>query len=137
MLETINVGMNKAILLQAVAVLSVLIVAVLNYLAHSPLIFILSVLGLIGTFYAGKKLREQFNVPLIFIRREGLNYWGGAFGGLLGGLTAFYSSTWSLGPLNPAEFGARLSLFTIYLVLICTLFMGTVLQDVKDGYIEV
>lgn len=124
-------------ILQIIGAATIIAVTVLNYLAHSPLVFIASILGLVMLFYATKKLKKRFNVPLIFIRREGVNYWGGAFGGLIGLLSAFYGSNLGTAALTPSEFGSRLLLFTIYLVLACTLFTGTIMQDIEDGYIGV
>lgn len=117
--------------------LAVLVVIGLNYITHTPLKLIASLIGIIGCVYAAKKLREQFDVPLIFVRRNGANYWGGAFGGIIGGISGFYGATRNFEEISFAEFGVDLSLLMIYLALIFTLFTGTILQDIEDGYIEV
>jgi FtsH-binding integral membrane protein len=122
--------------IQLAGISAVTIVSILSYITHSPLKFILAVAGIVSCVYAAKKLKDQFNAPLVFIRRNGVNYWGGAFGGLIGGVSGLYGATRDLDKISFAEFGVDLSLITIYLVLGCILFMGTVLQDVKDGYIE-
>lgn len=114
-----------------------IVVTVLSYIAHSPLKFMLAVIGIGACVYAGKKLKEQFDIPLFFIRRDGLNYWGGAFGGLIGGASGLYGATRNFDKVSFAEFGVDISLITIYLVLGCILFMGTVFQDIEDGYLEV
>ncbi len=112
-------------------------VTALNYLANTPLILVASLPGLAACYYAAKKLKRQFDIPLAFVRREKTNYWGGAFGGLIGGISGIYGATRSFEQFSVLEFGAELSLITIFLVLACLLFMGTVLKDIEDGYIEI
>lgn len=107
-----------------------------NYLAHTPLKFAASIIGLTAFIYASKKLDEQFGVPVIFLRREGKNYWNGAFGGLIGAISGMYGAT-AFEQLTVPEFAANLGLITVYLALGTALMMGTVLQDVEDGYLEV
>ena len=107
-----------------------------NYLAHTPLRFAASMIGLTGFIYASKKLDEQFGVPVIFLRRDGPNYWSGAFGGLIGGISGLYGAT-AYENLTVPEFASNLGLITVFLSLATALLMGTVLQDVKDGYLEV
>ncbi|WP_414836313.1 hypothetical protein [Candidatus Nanohalococcus occultus] len=115
---------------------AVLVVGVLSYFAHTPIRFLISVLGIAAVVYSMKKLSDEFDLPLAFVRRDGLNYWGGAFGGLVGGLSAFYGSTRNFEALGFLEFGVDLSLLVIFLMLAVALHTGTVLQDIKDGYIE-
>lgn len=116
--------------------LAAVILTAVNYLAHTPLKFAASIIGLTGFIYASRKLDEQFGVPVIFLRREGTNYWSGAFGALIGAISGFYGAT-VYEHLTAPEFAANLGLITVYLALATALLMGTVLQDVKDGYLEV
>lgn len=122
--------------LQAGVLVALAVVFVINFVARTPLYLVMSGAGLIGFYFAAKRLQEQFTVPIVFRRDQGLNYWGGAFGGLVGGLSGYYGA-FRVNEISLMEFGAELSLITVILVLCSTLFMGTVLQDVKDGYIEV
>lgn len=113
-----------------------IILAVVNYMAHTPVKFAASIIGLTAFIYASKKLDEQFVVPVIFLSRDNPNYWSGAFGGLIGMISGFYGAT-AYEQLTVPEFAANLGLITVYLALSTALVMGTVLQDVEDGYIEV
>lgn len=107
-----------------------------NYIASTPVKFTASIIGLTAFIYASKKLDEQFGVPVIFLRRDGPNYWSGAFGGLIGAISGIYGAT-AYGQLTVPEFAANLGLITVYLALGTALLMGTVLQDVEDGYLDV
>lgn len=122
--------------LRILGVSAVAIVTVLSYFAHTPLKFFACLIGIVVSVYAARKLHSQFNVPLGFIRRGDVNYWSGAFGGLIGFFSGYYGVTRDIETISPAEFGVDLSLITIYLVLGCMLFMGAILQDIEDGYIE-
>lgn len=113
------------------------VLAPVNYLAHTPLIYIVSVAGIAAFMYAAKKLKEQFDVPLIFVRKDGVNYWSSAFGGLVGGVTGFYGSTQGLNGIALPELFADIGLITVLLVLGTTLLMGAVMQDIQDGYFEI
>lgn len=130
-----NVGSGKE--LQLAGFSAVIVVTVLGYIAHSPLKFLLAIIGIGNCVYTGKKLKDQFDIPLFFIRRNGLNYWGGAFGGLIGGASGLYGTTRNFEQISFADFGLDISLITIYLVLGCILFMGMIFQDIEDGYLEV
>lgn len=123
--------------LQIAGLSAVIIVTILSYIAHSPVKFILGIIGICACVYAAKKLKDRFDIPLFFIRRNGLNHWGGAFGGLIGGASGLYGTTRNFDQISFAEFGVDISLITIYLVLGCILFMGTIFQDIEDGYLEV
>lgn len=112
------------------------ILAAVNYLAHTPLKFAASMIGLTAFIYASRKLDEQFGVPVIFLRRDGPNYWSGAFGGLVGAISGLYGAT-AVDQMPVPEFAANLGLITVFLALGTALLMGTVLQDVEDGYLEV
>lgn len=72
----------------------------------------------------------------MFLHRDGPNYWSGVFGGLIGGISGFYGAT-AVENLTIPEFVVNLGLLTVYLSLATALLMGTVLQDVEDGYLEV
>lgn len=113
------------------------VLTAINYFAHTPLKFIASTIGLVAALYSARKLKQQFDVPLVFIRRNSLNYWGGAFGGLTGGMSGLYGATRNFEALTFAEFFSELALGTVYLVLVLVLFMGTVLQDIEDGYLNI
>lgn len=114
---------------------TVFVVSINQVFSGSLITLILSLLGLFAALVAGKKLKEQFGVSLLFIRRGDVNYWGGAFGGLIGGTGAFLGS--HLGSsVSLGDFVIYMTLGTIYLVLVSIVFYGMVLQDVKDGYIE-
>ena len=112
------------------------ILTAVNYLAHTPLKFAASIIGLTAFIYVSKKLDEQFGVPVIFLRRDGPNYWSGAFGALIGAISGMYGAT-AYEQLTVPEFAANLGLLTVYLALATALLMGTVLQDVEEGYLEV
>ena len=122
--------------LQITGTIAIIIVAAINYLAHTPLKNFAALLGIVLCIYAARKLHKQFDVPLIFLRRNGANYWGGAFGALIGGISGYYGATRNFDKITLAEFGADLSLITIYLTLATLLFMGTVLKDIQDGCLE-
>lgn len=130
-----NIGSDRK--LQIAGLSALIIVTALSYIAHSLVKYILALIGIGACFYACRKLKDHFGIPLFFIRRDGLNYWGGAFGGLIGGVSGLYGSTQNFDKISLAEFGVDISLITIYLVLGCTLLMGTILQDIEDGYLEV
>lgn len=107
----------------------------LNYLANTPLRYIASMIGLVSLLYATDRLTDRFDIDLLFIRDDGLNYWSGAFSGLLAGIMGFYGTM----AYNSSSFMAvivDLSLIFIYLLLLIVLFTGTILQDIEDGYIE-
>lgn len=130
------VGILEGRKLQAGVLIALAAVFVINFVARTPIYLVVSGAGLIGFYFSAKRLQEQFEVPIIFRRDEGLNYWGGAFGGVVGGLSGYYGA-FRVNEISLMEFAAELSLISVILILCSTLFMGTVLQDVEDGYIEV
>ncbi len=119
-----------------VAVVGALVLTGINYAAHTPLIYIASMLGFAACLYVSWRLVDRFDVPLFFIRRDTLNYWGGAFGGVLGGVSAFYGFTRASADVPFTGLAAELALAVVYLTLVLLLYTGTLLQDIEDGYIE-
>jgi len=112
--------------------LAVFIVTIINYFAQVPFRFILSLIGIVLCVFAAKKLYEEFSVPLVFIRGNGINYWSGAFGVLIGTAAGLYGA---LRDISLPDFLAELSLIAIYFSLATILFMGAILYEVREGYL--
>ncbi len=112
------------------------ILVVVNYVAQTPYRFAAAALGLFPLFYAVRKLRKDFGVPLFYYRSEGMNYWSAAFGGLTALIFSLYGSLQGFEQLSIPRYAADVSVGLIYLLLLAVLLTGAVLKDVKEGYIE-
>ncbi|MFB6203038.1 MAG: hypothetical protein ABEK01_00955 [Candidatus Nanohaloarchaea archaeon] len=123
--------------LAGIALGGVVVLAAVNYFAGTPVRFFVSISGLAGFVYAARRLTRQFDVPLIFVRRDGVNYWGAAMGGLIGGISGLWGASRGMTSSSFDIFLADLGMLVVYLVLLLTLTMGTVLQDIEDGYLSV
>jgi len=107
----------------------------INYLALTPLKFMASGLGIILFYHFHRKFKEDFNMPMLF-KRDSPSKWGAYFGGLTGGVSGLYGAT-RVSELTFLEFGAELSMITVYVALVSLLMTGSILEDVKRGNIEV
>ena len=115
-------------------ILGFLLITLINLISQTHMIYLFTLVTLILTIYTSRKFKNQFGVKLFFIRREGLNYWSGAFAGVL----AFFMSMYTQG--LEAGFGrviAEITAITMFVVLMTTLLHGSILQDIQSGEIEI
>lgn len=82
-----------------------------------------------------EKFVRRFDFPLFFIRRDGLNYWGGAFGGFIAlfGYIIGFAMLISFDILNAASFMFLIANFSFIAMILYT---ATILRDIEMGYIE-
>lgn len=113
---------------------ALVLVTVINQVAQTPIIYIFTIITLLATVVASKYFKSQFGVRLAFKRSEGWNHWSGAFGGILASVMSMYIQTVETGfPKALAEITA----ITVFMILMSTLFYGSILQDIQTGEIEV
>ena len=77
---------------------------------------------------------RTFDYPTFFVRNE-LNYWSGAFGGVVGGGSVFLGS--NISRLLSLGFGNEILLLASLVwfgSLVIVLWTGTILRDVEMGY---
>ncbi len=112
---------------------SFILVTAVNYIAQTPLLYTLTAILLAATVYASIKFRQQFDTKLFFTRSGGTNYWSGAFAGVLAGTISLYTSSLEA---SFTEVIALITGITTFLVLITTLFYGSILEDIQKNRIK-
>ena len=91
--------------------------------------------GIAILLLSGRKLEQQFQIPLAFLRKEP-NHWAGAAGALLGVFGAIAgASLYQLVGLS--QLPSIALLFVIYASTLAILFYGAILRDVEAGCIKV
>lgn len=116
------------------AVLTFILATVINQISQTPVIYMFTVVSLLGATYASRKFKEQFGVKLAFKRSEGWNLWAGAFGGLLAFSMSTYIQTVEAGFIRAIS---EILAITVFLTLMVTLFQGSLLQDIQRGEIDI
>lgn len=111
-----------------------ILITVINHVAQTPVIYILTMIILAATVYASRKFRQQFDAKLFFTRNGGTNYWSGGFSGVLAFTMSLYTSSLEV---SFAEVIAIITAITLFAVLMTTLFYGSILQDIRKGKIEI
>ena len=130
-------GMKEALQersMELTGLLSFLVITGINIVSKTPLIYVLTLAGLVALVYSAKKFRNQFDVKLFFrTRSEGRNYWGAALAGVSAFLmTLIVQATDSTFSEEVAIIAAIVTLA----LLLSTLFYASILQDIKDGELD-
>ena len=115
-------------------VVSLVLVTLINQFSQTPMIYILTLVSLLATFYASKKFKSQFDVKLFFrTRSEGRNYWGAA----LAGVSAFLMTL--IVQATDSTFSEEVAIIVAIVtlaLLLSTLFYASILQDIRDGELD-
>lgn len=115
--------------------LTFIVVTGVNIVSHTPMIYLLTVAALIATAYSARKFSDQFDVKLLFRRRnDSLNYWGSALSGVFAFLVTLYVENMKA-PFT--EKVAMIAAIMVLAVLMSILFYASILSDIKDGELEI
>ena len=111
-----------------------LLISVVNWFAHTPVIFVGTVVSFLALILSGWKFRKSFEAKLFFKKSSGRNYWNGAFAGVLA-----FTFSMIVSPLDGAfvEVLAVITGLTVHAALLMTLFYGSILQDIENGDTEI
>lgn len=92
--------------------------------------------GVVCLTAAVLRLDAEFGVSLLG-RRVDPNYWTGAAGGLVGGVTALGTTYGVMSDtVDPTVLPSIWLFCTVYLLLFTVLLFGSVLRDVEQGYLS-
>jgi hypothetical protein len=119
--------------IEITGIFGLLLATVINLISQTYMIYLFTVVALILTIYASRKFKNQFGAKLFFTRSEGLNYWSGAFAGVLAFTMSMYAQSVEAGF---ARVIAEITAITVFVMLMTTLFYGSILQDIQSGEIE-
>ena len=110
-----------------------LLISVVNWFAHTPVIFVGTVVSFLALILSVWKFRKSFEQKLYFKKSSGRNYWNGAFAGVLAFTFSIISSSFDTGFIQVL---AVITGLMVHAALLMTLFYGSILQDIKNGDAE-
>lgn len=115
-----------------------LLISAVNWFAHTPVIFVGTVVSFLALILSAWKFDKSFDARLFFKKSSGRNYWNAAFTGVL---TFTFGIIISI-DISPVEGGfaevmAVITGLTVHSAFLMTLFYGSILQDIKNGDTEI